>query len=74
VRTQIRGHYKAAVNSEIRAAGCQCKVDILLKNVGTEVSVHQTFDLRPRFIPEKSGVNKKGVNQKCYSHKKKELA
>jgi hypothetical protein len=43
VRTQIRSQYKAAANSEIRAAGCQCKVDILLKNVGTEVSVHQNL-------------------------------
>jgi len=38
-----------------------------------EVSVHQTFDLRPRCSPEKSGV-KKVVNQKRYSHGKKELA
>jgi len=37
------------------------------------ILVHQVLVLNPSCIPEKVGVNQKGVNQTLYSHKKKRL-
>jgi hypothetical protein len=38
----------------------------------TRAPAHQGIFVRPSFVTEKVGVNKKRLNQKCYSDKKKQ--